>query len=130
MPKKEEAKREPAELVWEGDSRDVVRGFPDDIKKKLGEDIRRLQQGVRPLDYRPMPSIGRGVAELRQRDANGWYRTIYLSVENGVLHILHSFIKKSAKTPQKDLNTAEARLKELRARQLREKKDAKRDSVS
>lgn len=71
-----------------------------------------------------MKSVGAGVAELRQRDANGWYRTIYLGVVDGKLHILHSFVKKSAKTSKNDLNIAEHRLKVVKARLLQERKDA------
>lgn len=118
--------REPAELVWEGDSLEVVRGFPREIRKELGEDIRRVQMGEKPKDGRPMRSIGTGVAELRQQDQNGWYRTIYLSVQQGKLHVLHSFIKKSRNTPRKDLKIAENRLKAVKARLLKEKKDAQK----
>ena len=121
-----EGERQPAELIWEGNSLDVVRTFPQDIRKVLGEDIRRVQTGVKPKDGKPMRSIGAGGFELRQADNNGWYRTIYLSVVDGKLHILHSFIKKSKNTPRKDLSIAETRLKEVKARRLREKKDAKR----
>ncbi len=118
--------REPAELVWEGDSLEVVRGFPQDVRRELGEDIRRVQMGVKPKDGRPMKSIGAGVAELRQRDSNGWYRTIYLSVQQGKLHVLHSFVKKSRSTPKNDLKIAENRLKAVKARLLKEKKNAKK----
>ena len=115
-----------AELVWEGDSREVVREFPQDIRKELGDDIRRVQMGVKPKNGRPMKSVGAGVAKLRQQDSNGWYRTIYLSVVEGKLHILHSFVKKSKSTPRNDLHVAKKRLKEVKARLLMEKKDAKK----
>ena len=115
-------KREPAEVFWEGDSLDVVREFPEDIRKKLGEDIRRLQLGEAPNDAKPMRSIGPRVAELRQRDQDGWYRSIYLGVVDGKLHMLHSFVKKSRKTPQNDLDVAKARLKVVKQRIAEEKK--------
>ncbi len=118
--------RKAAELVWEGDSLEVVRGFPQEVRKELGEDIRRVQMGEKPKDGRSMTSVGAGVAELRQRDSNGWYRTIYLSVVEGKLHILHSFVKKSRSTPKNDLSVAESRLKAVRARLQQEKKDAKK----
>ena len=77
MAKAEGGDRQPAQLVWEGDSRDVARTFPKEVRKQLGEDIERARRGVKPKSYRPMPSIGPGVAELKQRDEAGWYRTIY-----------------------------------------------------
>jgi phage-related protein len=43
---------------------------------------------------------------------------------DGKLHILHSFVKKSAKTSKNDLNIAEHRLKVVKARLLQERKDA------
>lgn len=120
------AKRDSAaQLVWEGDSLDVVRGFPEGVRKKLGEDIRRVQTGSKPIDSKPMSSIGSKVFELRQRDKAGWYRTIYLGVIDGKLHILHSFIKKSAKTPTNDLKIAKDRLKNVRSRLKEEKNKGK-----
>jgi len=118
--------RKPAELIWEGNSLEVVRGFPQEVRKELGEDIRRVQLGVKPKNGRPMKSVGAGVAELRQRDSNGWYRTIYLCVLEGKLHILHSFVKKSRNTPRNDLSIAETRLKAVRSRLIQEKRDAKK----
>ena len=114
-----------AELFWEGDSLDVVRDFPEGIRKKLGEDIRRVQIGSKPIDSKPMRSIGAKVFELRQRDGAGWYRTIYLGVVNAKLHILHSFKKKSAKTPANDLKIAKDRLKDVRSRLNEEKNKGK-----
>jgi phage-related protein len=113
-------------VVWEGDSLDVLRGFPTGIKKGLGKDIQRLQEGEQPRNSRPMKSIGKGVFELRQMDENGWYRVIYLRKIGNRLFMLHSFVKKSAKTSQKDLNIANNRLKQVQARLVEEKKDGKK----
>ena len=43
-----------AELVWEGDSLKVAGTFPKDIRKELGEDIQRVQSGVKPKNGRPI----------------------------------------------------------------------------
>jgi len=61
-----------------------------------------------------MPTVGPGVYELRDADKSGWYRVIYLKRIDDVVYILHCFVKKSRKTPRKDLKTAQARLKALR----------------
>ena len=112
-----------AALYWVGDCLEVLRTFPKDIQQNFGGEIRRLQDGVQPMDSRPMKSIGHGVFELRQRDTNGWYRVIYLSKVGNTLHMLHSFVKKSAKTSRKDLSIATNRLKAVRAKLLEEKKN-------
>ncbi|HEY4234892.1 MAG TPA: type II toxin-antitoxin system RelE/ParE family toxin [Lacipirellulaceae bacterium] len=113
-----------AEVVWEGDSLDVLRTFPKGIREDLGADIRRLQVGERPLHSRSMKSIGKGVYELKQVDDAGWYRVIYLNKVGNRLYMLHSFVKKSAKTGQNDLNIASNRLKAVKARLLEEKRNA------
>ncbi len=111
-----------AEVVWEGDCLEVVRSFPKPIREDLGADIRRLQVGVKPLNSRPMHSIGKRVYELRQMDDKGWYRVIYLGKVGNRLHMLHAFMKKSAKTSANDLRIATARLKAVNARLTEEKK--------
>lgn len=122
----EKKAREPAELIWEGDSLEVARTFPKEIRKELGEDIERVRYGVKPKNGRAMKSIGAGVFELRQQDSDGWYRTVYLNVTDRKLHVLHAFKKQSAKTSKNDLSVAENRLKEVRARLLEEKKNARK----
>ncbi|MFZ3213087.1 MAG: type II toxin-antitoxin system RelE/ParE family toxin [Terriglobales bacterium] len=78
-----------AEIAWEGNSKEVISSFPDEVKQNLGFQLRRLQRGEGPTDYRPMPSIGQGVFELRDADERAWYRVIYLSRVKNVIHVLH-----------------------------------------
>jgi phage-related protein len=111
-----------AVIAWEGDSKEVISSFPDAAKNNLGFDLRLLQQGQRPTDYRPMSSVGQGVFELRDQDERSWYRVIYLSRVRGVIHVLHCFEKRSRETPIKEINTARQRLKAVRARMIEEKK--------
>ena len=57
-----------AVIAWEGDSKEVISSFPDAAKYNLGFDLRLLQHGQPPTDYRSMSSIGPGVFELRDQD--------------------------------------------------------------
>jgi phage-related protein len=111
-----------AVIAWEGDSKEVISSFPDAAKYNLGFDLRLLQEGQQPTDYRPMSSVGPGVFELRDQDERAWYRVIYLSRVRVVIHVLRCFEKRSRETPMKDINTARQRLKAVRARIVREKK--------
>jgi phage-related protein len=111
-----------AVIAWEGNSKEVISSFPDAAKYNLGFDLRLLQQGQQPTDYRPMSSIAPGVFELRDQDERAWYRVIYLSRVRDVIHVLHCFEKRSRETPTKELNTARQRLKAVRARMIQEKK--------
>jgi phage-related protein len=55
---------ETVEVAWEGDSLDMIRRFPGPVKQDLGAELRKLQEGDRPIHSRPMPSIGVRVYEL------------------------------------------------------------------
>jgi phage-related protein len=54
---------------------------------------------IGPDDWKPMPSIGAGVREIRVRDASGAFRTIYLATGIEAVYVLHCFQKKTRKTP-------------------------------
>lgn len=115
-----------AVIAWEGDAKVVIRSFPDEARQNLGFQLRLLQQGQQPTDYRAMRSIGPGVFELREQDARAWYRVIYLSRVRDVIHVLHCFEKRSRETPMKEINTARQRLKAVLARMMEQKKHGKR----
>ena len=112
---------ETAVVVWEGDSLQVIRRFPNPVRQDLGAELRRLQEGDRPLNSRPMPSIGARVFELKEQDERTWYRVIYLAKIRNRIHVLHCFEKKSAKTGKVDLTVAKARLKRVLARVAEER---------
>ncbi len=120
-------RQQAVEVVWEGDSLDVVQLFPKAVRLELGLDIRRIQDGEKPHDSRSMRSVGQGVYELRQRDANGWYRLIYLKKIGTRVFMLHGFVKKSGKTSRNDLDIAKKRLRQVQARLAEERKSAKKD---
>lgn len=114
-------------IAWEGDSKEVISWFPDKARQNLGFQLRLLQQGRQPTDYRPMNTVGPGVFELRDQDERTWYRVIYLSRIRDVVHVLHCFEKRSRATPMKEINTARQRLKVVRARMTQEEKRGKQE---
>ncbi len=116
-----------ATVVWEGDSREALIGFPESVRQNLGFQLWQLQQGERPNDYRSLPSIGTGVFELRDQDERARYRVIYLSRIDDVIYVLNCFEKKSREMPRKDFERARQRLKGVRARRSGEKKHEKRN---
>ena len=66
-----------------------------------------------------MPSVGKGVEELRVWDDSGTYRVIYLARLRDAVFVLHAFQKKSKSgiaTPQPDVELIEKRLKAVLAR--------------
>jgi phage-related protein len=77
-----------ATIVWEGDSREILKAFPAEVTQNLGFELWQLQQGERPKNYRPLSSVGRGVFELRDQDERTWYRVVYLSRIEDVIYVL------------------------------------------
>jgi phage-related protein len=59
-------------------------------------------------------SIGNGLFEIRAKGKEGIGRSLYCMVKGREIIILHSFIKKSQKTPKKELDLAKKRMKELK----------------
>ena len=51
-----------------GSSLDELRSFPITVRRAMGYQIDRLQQGLEPDDWKPMSSIGAGVREIRIRE--------------------------------------------------------------
>jgi len=105
------ARKKPVAFV--GDSKDRLRDFPLDAKREAGFQIDKIQSGGQSDDFRPMPSVGSGVMEIRVRENNGAFRVFYVANRDDVVFILHCFQKKTHKTSQKDINLGKQRYKEL-----------------
>ncbi len=100
------------QLIWVGNSFKVLTAFPKAVKQAAGFQLHLIQQGKDPDDWKPMPSIGAGVREVRFH-VNGERRIIYLAKYEEGVYILHAFQKKTQKTAKKDLDIAKDRLREV-----------------
>ena len=101
--------------VFHPRARDVIRDFPEDVRREFGKIIFDLQKGEKlsmPLS-RPMSSVGSGVEELRVRDSSGAYRVFYYTKLFDSVLIFHAFAKKTKKTPPHEIALAKKRLKEM-----------------
>jgi len=58
--------------------------------------------------------MGDGLFEIRAKGKEGIGRSLFAIVVNQEVVVLHSFIKKTPKTPKKELDKARKRLKELK----------------
>lgn len=59
-------------------------------------------------------AFGGGLFELRLKGAEGIARVFFCTMVGQEIVMLHSFIKKSAKTPAKELLLAKQRMKEIK----------------
>ncbi len=59
-------------------------------------------------------ALGEGLFEIRAKGKEGIGRAFFCTVIGRKVVILHAFVKKSAKTPRRELLVAKRRLKEVR----------------
>jgi len=59
-------------------------------------------------------AFGEGLFELRLKGAEGIARVFFCTLIGKRIVMLHSFIKKSDRTPKRELAVAESRLKEIK----------------
>ena len=100
-------------LVWVGSSRADIRKLPETARRQLGYDLREVQLGGLPDDWKSMATVGPGVVEIRVR-AGGAFRLLYIARFAEAVYVLHVFQKKSQKTSPLDLALAKARLAAVR----------------
>ena len=113
--------------MFEGDSRIIIRSYPDDVRRNLGGDLQRVQDGEKPLDSGSLTNVLPKVFYLRDDDADFWYRVPYIKLD-GVVYVLDCFKKKTNEITQKDIKTARLRLTALKQKLAEQKKKAKRGS--
>jgi phage-related protein len=95
------------------DLQQAILGFP------AGLQARYIHLTERMLAFGPnlgMPhtrAMGEGLFELRLKSKEGIGRVFFCILHAQQIMMLHAFVKKSAKTPAKELNVARARMKEV-----------------
>ena len=97
---------------WLGDSLERLRELPADARREVGNQLRLVQEGEQPSDWKPMPSVGLGVSESRVRVGSA-FRLIYVAKFSEAIYVLHAFQKKSQKTSRVDLELARQRFRVL-----------------
>ena len=100
-------------IVFVGDSLRRLRAFPESARQDAGYQLDKVQRGQTPDDFKPMPSIGKGVEEIRIWDDSGTYRVIYAARLRDAVYVLHAFQKKTQATSKRDIDVARQRLAQV-----------------
>jgi phage-related protein len=95
-------------LRFIGSSRIDLQSFPKEVRQVLGEELRRVQEGGMPRDFKPMPTVGQGVYEIRVSLEGAW-RVMYVAKFADAVYVLHSFQKKTQQTAKDDIDLAKKR---------------------
>lgn len=105
-------------VVWLGSSHDDIRGFPAGARQEAGHELDRVQRGLEPSDWSPMPTVGPGVREIRVHAENE-YRVLYVAKFAEAVYVLHAFVKKTQQTAKRDIDLAADRYRQLLAQHRR-----------
>ena len=88
-----------------------LQGLTKAERKLIGEDIKTVQWGW-PLGMPLVRSLGDGLWEIRTNLPGRIARVIFCT-HDGHIVLLHGFIKKVQKTPDKEINLAKQRMAKL-----------------
>ena len=96
-----------------GSSRIALSRFPAEARNRAGHELFMVQVGREPDDWKPMPTIGAGVAEIRVKKPSGAFRVIYVARFEHAIYVLHAFQKMTRKTALLDIRLAKRRYREV-----------------
>jgi phage-related protein len=99
-------------IRWLGSSLDDLRAFPEQARMIAGYQLRRLQQGLMPNDWKTIKAVGTGVYEIRIHTGTE-HRVFYVAKYDDAIYVLHAFEKRTRQIRQGDISLARQRLAEL-----------------
>lgn len=88
--------------------------FPASILAHLLHIFEMIEEWGSALGKPYTAPLGEGLFEIRAKGKEGIGRSLFCTIKGREVVILHSFIKKTQKTPQKDLSLARKRMKEIK----------------
>ncbi len=93
--------------------REWLRGLSVEDRKSIGRDLMKVEFGwpCGPPLCRPLTNYT-GLYEVRSSIRDGRNARVFFTVSDGIMLLVHGFIKKSRTTPEKELNLAERRRRE------------------
>ena len=101
-------------LYYNEQVQEDIMNLPDTLQARyLGLTSRMIEHGHN-LGLPHTDSFGSGLFELRLNGAEGIARVYFCMMVEKKIVMLHSFIKKTQKTPDKELKIAKSRMKELK----------------
>ena len=92
--------------------RDYLMSLSKDDRREVGADVFAVQKGF-PMGLPLCRKMGVDIWEVRSNIEDGISR-VFFTIDDDTMVLLHGFTKKSQKTPQNEIDTAENRLKDYR----------------
>ena len=103
------------QVIWDQTALGTIRSFSPQVRQEIGALLRILQDGgiLGMPQSRSMKQLASSAFELRVKDRNGIYRVFYVLFDKHNILVPHAFTKKTEKTPPREIDTAQKRLRRL-----------------
>ena len=109
---------QPKPARWVGSSKEDLRDFPTEVRRRVGGALWDAQLGLKAPYAKPLKGFGgAGVLEIVDDFDGDTYRAVYTVRFAGVVYVLHAFQMKSRRgiaTPKAELDLVRRRLKRAR----------------
>jgi len=85
------------------------------VRQRVGYQLFQLQCGGSADDFKVIGSVGPGTYEIRVDDEFGKNvgRCLYVTKFKSRIYVLHAFVKKSQRTPKKNISLGRSRYKKM-----------------
>src|SRR5262245_19456612 len=100
-------------VYYSEDLQQAIMSFPDGIQARYIHLTQRILTFGPNLGMPHSRAMGGGLFELRLKSKAGIGRVFFCNLTDQRIMMLHAFVKKSAKTPAKELKIARARKREV-----------------
>jgi phage-related protein len=104
---------QPKPVRWVGSSRQDLRNFPEEVRRRVGGALWDAQIGLKAPYAKPLRGFGGArVLEIVDDFDGDTYRAVYTTRFAGVVYVLHAFQKKSTRgiaTPRREIELIKAR---------------------
>src|SRR5436190_9011048 len=101
-------KNAPKPVRWVGSSKEDLRKFPQEVRRRVGGALWDAQRGLKAPFAKPLRGFGSaGVLEIVDVHHGDSYRAVYTVRFAEVVYVLHAFQKKSKRgiaTPKTELD--------------------------
>ena len=105
---------EEKKIDWRGSSfKDLLDEniFSLEARRVAGTQLRKVQRGDEPDDWKPFDELGAGTKEIRIKLPDGAFRVMYVAKFPEAVYVLHCFKKKTQQTSQHDKDITKLRYK-------------------
>ena len=95
--------------------KNILEKWPLGIRAKFSQTSKLIKEfGLESIGMPHIKPFGQGLFEIRVKAAEGIGRALFCIMKGKVIIILHGFIKKTEQTPQKEIDLAIKRMREVK----------------